>query len=373
MIFRLKTSGIFLDFRSDAPEDLLVAPETIIGRHVSTLPMPEDVKDGLMQTMLHAIETGKLLEYEYDLEIDGKTASFEARFVKSGPDESVCFVRNITERKRAQERIRQQQVELAHVARVSTMGEMAAGLAHEVNQPLSAIGNYAAACSERLRTMETGAAEELKEWVAEIENEAMRAGEIIRRLRYLVSKRRPARTILGLPSLIEEVIALVTPEARKLGVKIEFETSDERPQLEGDPVQIQQVLLNLMRNGLEAMQDTPESGRVLAVRCQPIGSAGRADGPAPEGDWLEVTIVDRGTGIPLEAVERVFDPFFTTKTEGMGMGLPISRSIIEAHGGRLEVGPAPDRGTISRFTLPVLTGSETDLELDVETLSRGSR
>jgi C4-dicarboxylate-specific signal transduction histidine kinase len=292
--------------------------------------------------MVRAAETGTLQADDYEVEVDGRRLNFEARIVHSGSDEVVCIIRNISDRKQAEERARQLQLELIHVARLSTMGEMASGIAHELNQPLTAIRNYAAACEESLRGLPAGVRDPVLEWVREIGDQANRAGEIIRRMRNLVSKRRPQRTRANVPEIIREVVGLFQSELRKRDIQIRLRLDEKLPPVEADPIQLQQVLLNLLRNAAEAFRPTPPTDFRITVRTR------RRD-----GDQVEVSVADTGAGLSDEASEQAFEPFFTTKPDGMGIGLSISRSIIEAHGGRLWAESNPRGGSIFRFALPM--------------------
>jgi PAS domain S-box-containing protein len=251
---------------------------------------------------------------------------------------ATVFSSDITELKRAEELARQRQAELAHVLRLGTMGEMAAGLAHEINQPLGAIANYAQGCARRLRAGSIDSAA-LLPVVEEIAGEALRAGEIIRRLRDLVRKESPQQDAVDVNGLVRDSMRRIEPEARKLGVHVQLDLAADLPLVACDGIQIEQVLLNLLLNGVEAVQTSGNGDRTLAVRT------------AAKGDGVEVAICDSGIGIP-EPPTDVFAPFFTTKPNGLGMGLSISRSIIEAHGGELSAVRNPDHGSTFRFTLP---------------------
>jgi PAS domain S-box-containing protein len=245
---------------------------------------------------------------------------------------ATVFSQDITERVRAEENARQHQAELAHVLRVGTMGEMAAGLAHEINQPLGAIANYARGAVRRVR--DGGLASPgLLPILEEIAGEAMRAGEIIRRLRELIRKEGPQQAPVDVNELARNSVRLVQGEARQHGVDVQLELGAV-PRVAADATQLEQVLLNLLRNGIEAADSTGER----RVRLRTATDAGA----------VAVDVRDSGAGLP---AEDVFAPFFTTKPHGLGMGLSISRSIIEAHGGRLEALPGGPGATF-RVTLP---------------------
>lgn len=247
------------------------------------------------------------------------------------------FIRDITEPQATERRLQDLQSELIHVSRLTSMGEMASALAHELNQPLSAIASYMKG-SARLLDSETPDLDRVRSALTAAGEQALRAGEIIRRLRAFVGKGEAAMRIEALPKLIEEAGALAMMGARDSGVRLDFNLSPKLGQVLADKVQIQQVVLNLMRNAVEAMGDAPV--RNLTVEANPI-----------DGGAVEVLISDTGPGIAPEVLERLFQPFVTTKAEGMGVGLSICRTIIEAHGGELTARNLPEGGAVFRFTL----------------------
>ncbi len=256
------------------------------------------------------------------------------------------YGRDVTEVRRAESEAREHQQELVHVSRLSTMGEMATGLAHELNQPLSAIANYANGCVRRLPT-EIDGADDLIYALGQINSQAGRAGEIIRRLRRLVGKQLPVRSVADINNLVKEVCSFVEFEARKTDVVIEQELSMDRLMVRCDVVQVEQVLLNLIRNALEALLEVPAEGRSLVVRSGYQG-----------GGKIRVDVVDTGPGIEPELAKKLFEPFFTTKESGMGMGLVISQSIAKDHGGKIEADPIAGVGSRFSLTLPAYENPE---------------
>ena len=241
----------------------------------------------------------------------------------------------------SEERAREHQAHLAHVLRVSTMGEMAAALAHELNQPLGAIVNYANGIGVRLR--EGGLApDDLRDAVGHIAAEGLRAGEIIRRAREFVRLGVANREPADVNGVVRDAAQLIGADARRIGVPIRLALESELPLVEMDRIQVEQVILNLLRNGLDAMSEPDPDRHELVVETT-----------IPAEDTVEVSVRDSGIGMSPTTRERVFDPFFTTKTGGLGMGLSISRSIIEAHGGRLWATGNSDRGMTFSFSLPV--------------------
>ncbi|NLG76190.1 MAG: hypothetical protein GX535_08120 [Xanthomonadaceae bacterium] len=257
----------------------------------------------------------------------------------------VGTLHDITDRRRAEDEARQMQDRITHFGRISTMGEMAAGIAHEVNQPLTAIATYAQACQRLIGTGEFSA-DEIAEALAHIGAQALRAGEVIRRLRTFVKNREVRRELIEANRLLEDVLTLAQTDARHNGVHISLEAAPRSPLVQADAVQIQQVILNLVRNSIDAMQGVPESRRQIVLRTH----------VDVEGD-VEFMVADRGPGVDPSAAADVFNPFFTTKPGGMGLGLSISRSIIRAHGGKLWCTANPGGGARFFFTLPAITAS----------------
>jgi two-component system sensor kinase FixL len=247
---------------------------------------------------------------------------------------------DITERKRAEEALHRAQTELAHVTRVATLGEMTASIAHEVNQPLGAVVNNASACLRWLAGQAPNL-EEARKSAALIIADGHRASEIISRIRALAKKAPPQKDWLDINETILEVIALARSEAQGNRIALQTQLSDDMPLILGDRIQLQQVILNLIINAIEAMSGVGEGPRELQV------SSGKDD-----SQGALVAVRDSGPGLDPKSLDHLFTAFFTTKPKGMGMGLAISRSIIEAHGGRLWATANQLRGATFRFTLP---------------------
>ncbi len=245
----------------------------------------------------------------------------------------------VIERARAEERAREQLAQLAHVARLATMGEMASGLAHELNQPLCAIVNFTEACVELLQR-NPGERDPLPHALGEVARQAERAGEVIRRLRDFVKRREPQRIAMDVNGVIREVVAFTSVELRHCEIRVRVKLAKRLPKVLADPIQIQQVLVNLVRNACEAMRENNGRPKVLTVETARVRGA------------VEVRVTDQGPGIPEEIKQRLFEPFFTTKRDGMGMGLSISRSILEVHEGRMWVTSNHKGGSTFHFSIP---------------------
>jgi PAS domain S-box-containing protein len=309
---------------------------------------PED-RAGLLEKWRDAISSGEAMEAEARM----RSADGQYRWLLflSVPqrDQSGKIVKwygksmDIEDRKRAEqerERLRQLEADLAHTNRVSMMGELAASVAHEVNQPLTGIVSNGGACL-RFLAGDAPNLQEAREAVRDIVRDGKRAGDVIARIRALTKRAALPREKLDLNETIREVLAIVGDEARKRSVLIGTQFADDLSPVFGDRVQLQQVLLNLVMNAMEAMSSVDEGARQLRIATRKIDQA-----------QMQVTVEDSGTGLDPNIMPRIFEPFYTTKSGGMGMGLSISRSIIENHGGRLWATPNEGPGTSFHFTLP---------------------
>ncbi len=350
--------GTIQSFSAAAERQFGWAAAEVIGRNVSCL-MPEPYRrghDGYLGRYestgeRRIIGIGRVVVGErhdgttFPMELDvGEARSGERRFFTG-------FVRDLTDRQAAERRFQDVQAELAHVSRLSAMGEMASALAHELNQPLAASANYLQG-SLRLLQQPSPDVSLIKDGLGVAAEQMFRAGEVIRRLREFVAKGETERTLAGLPKLLEEAGALVMVGSRESGVNLRYDIARNVGLVLVDKVQIQQVALNLMRNAIEAMSDTPRKELVVSARRS--------------GDvTVTVAVSDVGAGLDADVASRLFEPFVTTKPSGMGVGLSISRTIIEAHGGRIWVQPNTPSGTIFSFTLPAAPAGETGSTNDV--------
>ncbi|HDK37855.1 MAG TPA: PAS domain S-box protein [Thiolapillus brandeum] len=261
------------------------------------------------------------------------------------PVTSLAYVnvygRDITAIRQAEEEARHRQNELIHVSRLSTMGEMATGIAHELNQPLSAIVNFANGCARRIR-LGMGEKEELIKAMEQISLQAKRAGEIIKRLRGMVTRQQPVREHTDLNALVTDACALISHDRQKLNIDIELQLSRQPVIARIDPVQIEQVILNLLRNALDALSERADAERQLLIKT----------GTSAQG-MAFIRVKDNGSGIAMEDLKHLFDPFFSTKKTGMGMGLSISQTIIAEHNGRIMADSLPGKGSVFTIELPV--------------------
>jgi NO-binding membrane sensor protein with MHYT domain len=249
-------------------------------------------------------------------------------------------VASLFERTRAEEALRQAQANLAHVSRVMTLGELTASISHEVNQPLAAVVTNGQICL-RLLALETPRPDEMRAAVERIVRDANRASEVLQRIRALAQRSEPQMVSLDINDVIREAIPLVQREVSNHGASLRAELASALPPVLGDRVQLQQVVINLLINGIEAMAPIMDRPRELHIRSQ------------HDAGQVHVAVRDSGIGIDSGTAEQLFNAFFTTKPSGMGMGLSISRSIIRAHGGRLWASPNPDHGAAFQFTVPI--------------------
>lgn len=259
------------------------------------------------------------------------------------------FITDITDRKQAEEQARQHRAQLAHLDRVNTMGTMAAGIAHEISQPLTAINAYAQAVKRRI-IAGTADTAKLLDLVGKITAAAERAGAVMTKLRSLLKQGNTHHERLDVNELVRGVIDLVKVDSRFLHFKIDLGLTPVAPKAMGDTVQIQQVVLNLIRNAMDAMEAVPSADKIITVSTFQEGEA-----------EVGIAIGDRGLGMSDEVAARLFTPFFTTKESGLGMGLPISQSIIESHGGKLWYTRNKDRGMTFHFSLPVEPVDQRDV------------
>jgi two-component system sensor kinase FixL len=348
----IDTRGIIQSFSRAAERLFGYTAEEVVGENVKMLmPSPyRESHDGYLGRYLatgerRIIGIGRLVVGERK---DGSTFPMELAVgeVKSGSRRFFTgFVRDLSERQETETRLQELQSELVHVSRLTAMGEMASALAHELNQPLSAIANYMKGSRRLLEGNTDERSGLLREAMDKAAEQALRAGQIIRRLRDFAARGETDRQMENISKLIEEASALALVGAKELGIRVRFHFDRRFDLVLADKVQIQQVLLNLVRNAIDAMSES--SRKELSVSTVPTG-----DG------MIEVEVADTGPGISDDVAAQLFHPFFTTKPHGMGVGLSICKTIIEAHGGRIGTRPNPGGGTIFYFTLRAVRKEE---------------
>ena len=255
----------------------------------------------------------------------------------------VVILEDITEHKRAERRAQEHEAELAHAGRLSAMGEMVTAIAHEITQPLTAIVTYAESCLQMLKSGRADS-DQIRRIIEEVAAQGLRAGEIIRTLKSLARKEQPSCAPADINALVRRVAGLILPETRQQEVDLRLFLSEPLPQVQLEPVQIEQVLLNLIRNGIESMSRVDAGARTLTIET----TGGR--------DKVCVSVSDTGPGLDAATKSQIFTPFFTTKHSGMGLGLSISRSIIDAHGGHLKLDAGRGQGVRFYFDLPTAVG-----------------
>jgi two-component system, LuxR family, sensor kinase FixL len=259
----------------------------------------------------------------------------------SEPPRFIGFVQDISFRRRAEQDTHRLQERLTHVSRLATVGEMSAGIAHELNQPLTAVANYAQAC-DRLLGLPDPDIEEIRQALKQITSQAVRAGDIIRRLRALARHDLTRREPTDINLLVSELSELIQLDAKTHDVQYKPDLAAQLPQVEADRAQVQQVILNLVRNAIEALGETTRTPRWVSLRTQDL-----ADGT------VEIAVCDNGPGVSQSIAAHLFDPFCTTKTHGTGLGLAISRTIIKSHQGTLDYRPNTPCGACFTVRLPL--------------------
>ncbi len=343
--------GTIVSFSAAAERLFGYSQAEVAGRNVSVLmPVPDhDRHDAYIARYLatgerRIIGIGRIV---VGLRADGTEFPMELAVGEAAGDGGrifTGFIRDLTEQQRAEFRLKELQSELIHVSRLSAMGTMASTLAHEINQPLTAIANYMEAAGDLLDDPGPGARALLREALDESGREALRAGTIVRRLREFVSRGEVEKRVEDLSTLIDDASRLALIGARERGVRTFFELDPAATAVLVDRVQIQQVLVNLLRNAVEALADQP-------IRDLTIATAREG------GGMIRISVTDTGPGIAPEVAPQLFEAFASTKESGMGLGLSICRTIVEAHGGRIWTEPRPGGGTVFHFTVMALEGA----------------
>jgi PAS domain S-box-containing protein len=345
-------NGVITSWNKGAERLFGYAAEEAVGQNI-TLIIPPERRDE-ERTILEQLTRGERVDHFETVRMrkDGSLldVSLTISPMKDASGRVVGaskLARDITERNRAEEALRQAQTDLAHASRLTTMGEFTASLAHEVNQPIAAAITSANSCLRWLAA-EVPNLDKARAAAIRIVNDGTRAAEIISRIRMLFKKATPQRELVDVNEVVREMIVLLEDEASRHSISIRTELAEDLPHVIGDRVQLQQVLMNLIANGVDAMHDV-DRPRELIIKSQPA-----------ENNELLTSVSDTGVGLPRNQADQIFNAFFTTKTHGTGMGLRISRSIIESHGGRLWAADNSPRGATFCFTLPAKAGQMND-------------
>jgi PAS domain S-box-containing protein len=321
-------------------------PEDVIGKKIYDV-VAQEYKDIYRENM-RRVFSGEAVVYEFkSITLKGRVCWMETHAVPLRDARGAVYAllgitRDITEHKWAEEQGRRHQTELARVARLSTMGEMATGLAHELNQPLSAIANFARGSLRRLKSGDALPAE-LVVPLQEICEQAERAGEVMRHVREFVRKSDPRLTAIDINLVVRSVVKFTEVETRQQHAFVTLDLAPEQPRVWADSIMIEQVIVNLVRNAVEAMAEARTPRREIMIRTGLFGD-----------DMIEVEVSDAGPGIDGAVIDQIFDQFYTTKPDGVGMGLSISRSIVESHGGVLRAESRSGGGATFRFTLKAI-------------------
>jgi two-component system, LuxR family, sensor kinase FixL len=339
-------AGSILSFSAAAEKLFGYSEAEVVGKNVKML-MPSPDRDRHDQYLLNYRTTGQrkiigIGRVTTALHRDGNTFPIELSVGEAWSDGRrifTGFIRDLTERQQTLLRLQDLQSELAHVGRVSEMGTLASSLAHELNQPLTAVASYCESARDLLRTdPDPETLDMVREAMDEAATQAIRAGQIVRRLRDFMSHGETERRVESLQRLINEASALALVGSREHGIEVQLSLDPGGDLVFVDRIQVQQVLVNLIRNAVDAMIESPM--RRLSIRT------------AAEDGFTRVTVDDTGSGIEESIAAQLFQPFVTSKQTGMGIGLSICRTIVEANGGRIWFEPRPDQGTAFHFTLP---------------------
>ncbi|MEZ5956329.1 MAG: PAS domain S-box protein [Hyphomonadaceae bacterium] len=339
----INDESVVQSYGASAERMFLWRPAEVIGRNISVL-MPQPFRDQHDSYVKRYLQTGEkriigVGRIVVGQRKDGTTFPMELAVGEVNSEHGrffTGFVRDLTDREEREARVEQLQAEVVHISRLSAMGEMASALAHELNQPLSAIASYLNG-AKRLLARNDGVDAKAVEAIDKAVGQALRAGDIIRKLRDFLSRGESERSVESLSKLVHEACGLALVGAKESGVEVRYELDPHLDRVLVDRIQIQQVLVNLVRNALEAMYGEPKRQLVVST--------------VVDQDMAVVSVADTGTGLDQSVAKRLFQPFVTSKPQGMGVGLSISRTIIEAHGGHIWTEPNPGGGAIFKFSV----------------------
>lgn len=355
-LFLLSKEGEFLEFHAKDQSHLMLPPDQFIGRRLGDV-LPPDLATRISGCVADALQSDQLVTFEYSLPIGDGLRFYEVRAVPSDRDRVLCLVRDMTEQKRAQHRAREVQDELAHVGRVMALGTLTGSLAHEINQPLAAITTNAHTALVMLEAAQPDVTEVCAA-LNDIQSDSRRIDDVLRQLRSMLRKERREYDKVEVNSLVTEVSALVHSDMIRHQIALDVALAPDLKHVYCDRIQIQQVVLNLLMNACTAVRSVDASRRQVRLTT------------AAQDGWVVVSVSDRGVGCPDDQLDRMFEPFFTTTTDGMGLGLSICRTIIDAHGGLISARPNPDHGLTCWFSLAALAPVE---EAPVKQPSRSMR
>jgi C4-dicarboxylate-specific signal transduction histidine kinase len=336
LMFLQTRDGLYLQHYARNRSELLVPPEAFLGKNMREV-LPPDLADKFVAAFRVATADEPSM-IEYSLEINGLLRHYEARVIAIDGDRVLSIVRDITDRWRSEDALKHANDALVRMGRVSALAELSASIAHELNQPLTAIASNASAC---LRWIASGTTDgDLRGALKDVVSDSHRASQIVQRTKEMFTNRAVEKTVVDLNEIVRDVIELTWTRLRKDDVRLEVDLDSRIPAVEADAIQIKQVLLNLILNAADAMEDVRERPRVLRI------ASGRDEHGAV------IIVCDTGTGFHASDLERLFEPFYTTKADGIGIGLAISRSIVDSHGGMMWAEANPTGGATFRFSLP---------------------
>lgn len=330
-------------FGRSVPEIVGLTVQTVIGHSIY----------GKIEERIRAVLTGEKVEFEtWFLHPDGEDHCFNSRYVPHFSADGhiqgfFVLVIDVTEKRKLQEMLQNRERELAHANRVNALGEMVAGISHEVAQPLFTIANFAAACTKLLEEREDESLAEVLQWTGLISEQTVRCNQIIHRLRNFASKKTQILSTIDLNEVVGLALELIEIDIQRSNVRVRFEPTHPMPKFAADQVQLQQVLINLIQNAIQAMESTPVEERELYLKTDVSAAS------------IELIVRDSGKGLQGNE-EQIFDPFFTTKSNGLGLGLAISRTIVNAHGGRMWAEPQIQRGAEFHVMFPSRKGDGDD-------------
>ena len=339
LMFVLNRDGVYVDYHVRDERDLFAPPSQFLGRRVADI-FPPEMAALFEHHMAKAFDSDEPVALEYALPMGDGERHYEMRLVRCDAESIITIVRDVTARHRSEAQLHKAHAELARDARVRALGELAAGITHEVSQPLAAMITNARAGLRRLQACRD-CSSLVHDVLHDIVSDGRRATDVITRVRELVKQEPPRHDQIAINDVIHDVAALSSRVPRQRRLRIDLDLAPDLPPLTGDYVQLQQVLLNLVGNGADAIHSRTDGRRALAIR------SGR------RGDRIVVSVQDSGPGLASADVERIFTPFFSTKRDGMGVGLVISRSIVEAHGGTLSLAANSPDGATFEVALPV--------------------